>query len=190
MTKRISDLLDLAARRALPVVDGVPDDKFGAPTPCSEYTVADLANHLYQVVVNFQKLAKKEDVDWSAVPDFLHGDWRQAFAGETEALIAAWAAPDAEEGVSAGMGLPNRVVGQMVLLDLTFHPWDLAQATGQAFEPDPEVLPELADLVATMGPNARKMGVFGEPVAVPDDADAFVRILGATGRDPHWKPGA
>jgi hypothetical protein len=31
-------------------------------------------------------------------------------------------------------------------------------------------------------------GLFGPPVAVPDDAPAIDRLIGATGRDPHWAP--
>ncbi len=182
----MTDLLAAAAERAVLVVQGLPDDLMDAPTPCVEYTVADLANHLYLVVVNFQELAAKQLPDWSQTPDYLHGAWRDAFAAETERLTEAWAAPGSEEGVSPGMGLPARTVGQMALLDLTVHAWDLARATGQPFEPAPETVPELAELLAVMGPTARKTGVLGEPCAAPEDADAFVRLLADSGRDPGW----
>ena len=33
-------------------------------------------------------------------------------------------------------------------------------------------------------------GLFGPPVAVPDDAPALDRLAGATGRDPRWTPPA
>ncbi|MEU8132994.1 TIGR03086 family metal-binding protein [Streptodolium elevatio] len=189
MTQRITDLLAAAAERAVPVVRGVPDDLLAAPTPCADFTVGDLANHLYQVVVNFQALAAKEQPDWAKAPDYLHGAWRDAFAAEAGRLIDAWAAPDSEEGVSPGMGLPARTVGQMALLDLTVHAWDLARATRQPYEPAPATVAELADLLATMGPTARKMGVFGEPCSVPADADDFTRLLGDSGRDPAWTSG-
>lgn len=54
----------------------------------------------------------------------------------------------------------------MVLLDLTVHPWDLARATGPPFTPDAEGVGALEELVAGMGPTARTMGAFGEPVPV------------------------
>lgn len=188
MTYRISDLLDAAAGRALPVVRGLPDDRLGDPTPCRDYTVADLTNHLFQVVVNFQALAAKEAVEWPESPDFLHGDWRAELAAETARLVKAWAEPGSEEGVSPGMGLPARTVGQMALLDLTVHAWDLARATGQDFDPAPEVLPDLEQLVEMMGPTGRGMGVFAEPVDAAEDAGRFERLLASTGRDPGWTP--
>lgn len=186
MTYPISDLLDAAARRALPVVHALPDDSLGAPTPCRDYTVADLTNHLFQVVVNFQALAAKEAVTWPEAPDFLHGDWRAGLAAETDRLTKAWAEPGSEEGVSPGMGLPARVVGQMALLDLTVHAWDLARATGQDFAPAPESLAELEEFMAQMAPTARTMGVFADAVDPAADAGRFERLLASTGRDPGW----
>ena len=61
--------------------------------------------------------------------------WRDGFAEQTERLVDAWSDPTALDGVSPGMGLPQEVVGQMALLDLTLHPWDLAMAHGQAYQP-------------------------------------------------------
>lgn len=61
----ISTLLDAAAQVALPVLRAVRDDQLGRPTPCSEYDVRALLNHLFQVVVAFQTLAAKKDVDFS-----------------------------------------------------------------------------------------------------------------------------
>ncbi|WP_329119314.1 TIGR03086 family metal-binding protein [Streptomyces sp. NBC_01353] len=185
-TQPISELLGTAAAQAAPVVRGIADDSFAAPTPCSEYDVRALLNHLFQIVVNFQALAAKQPADFASNPDYLaDADWRTRFDAETAKLVAAWAAPGAEEGVSAGMGLPARTVGSMVLLDLTVHIWDLTQATGRSFEPDPAVVENLAELVEQMAPTARKMNVFGEEVEPPEGASAFERLLAATGRNPR-----
>ena len=110
------------------------------------------------------------------------------FADETAALVAAWAAPGAEEGTTGSMGFPARTVANMALGDLTVHAWDLARATGQEFTPDPAVVDEIGPALAEMAPMARQGGVFGEPVEVGDDASAFDRVLALTGRDPHWQP--
>ncbi|MFF0753275.1 TIGR03086 family metal-binding protein [Streptomyces sp. NPDC004267] len=189
MTHRIADLLRTAAATAVPLVRGTADDELGAATPCAEYDVRGLLNHLLLVVENFRLLAAKQPSDFSRQPDYLaEPDWRDRFAAEADALVTAWAAPGADEGTTGAMDLPARTVGAMVLLDLTVHGWDLARATGRPFAPDPVVVAELADEVARMAPMARKAGVFGEAVALPDDgvaASAFERLLATTGRDPR-----
>ncbi len=192
MTKKISDLLDAAAQQTVPVVRGVGDDRLGGPTPCADYTVRDLLNHLFHVVVSFQELAARRDVDFSTTPDRLGeggGDWRARFGTETDALTAAWAAPGADEGTAGRMNLPARTVASLALTDLTIHGWDLARATGQHYTPDPAAVEELFVLAEQMGPTARETKQFGEPVPVPDDAPPFDRLLAATGRDPRWTSG-
>ncbi|MGW5865736.1 TIGR03086 family metal-binding protein [Streptomyces sp. NPDC055239] len=190
----IADLLKAATAHAVPVVRAIPDDRLSAPTPCAEYDVKALVNHLVQVIVQFQALAAKRNSEFGAeAPDFVgeNPDWRDRFADEAGKLVAAWAAPGAEEGTTGAMDMPARTVGCMVLLDLTVHAWDLARATGQEYEAAPEssgVVDALRESVAGLGPTARKMGVFGEPVAVPEGAAELERLLAETGRDPRWTP--
>ena len=184
----ITDLLDRAARRALPLVRSVADTQLDDPTPCSEFAVRDLLNHVFQVVIGFRELAAGRPVDFRSAPDHLDGDWRSRFAEEVERLVEAWAAPGAEEGHSEAMGMPARTVGEIVLLDLTVHAWDLARATGQPYLPDEVAEPTLHALVAALRPRAAEtsMKIFDEPVPVPEGASSFEVLLGATGRDPRW----
>lgn len=189
----IGDLLGMARERAVPVVRGIPDQALAAPTPCAEYDVKALVNHLFQVVVEFQKLAAKEASDFGEAPDRVGAgpDWRERLADETDKLVAAWSAPGAEEGVTGAMNMPARLVGSMALLDLTVHVWDLARATGREYrlgEAAAAVVEQLADAVDELAPTARTMGVFGDPVPVAEGASAFERLLAATGRDPRWAP--
>lgn len=187
MTK-ISELLDAASARTCPVVRAVDDAQLTAPTPCGEYDVRALLNHLFQVVTNFQALAARRPVEFGETPDVVTGDWRGRFEAETARLARAWDAPGAEEGAVGAMGLPARTVGMMVLGDLVVHGWDLGRATGQDFEADPVVLAELGPEFAGLAPKAREMKVFGEPFPVPAGATALERLVGDTGRDPGWRP--
>ncbi|WP_371791114.1 TIGR03086 family metal-binding protein [Streptomyces sp. NBC_01471] len=182
----ISELLAAAAAQALPVVRGIGDDQLADRTPCAEYDVRALVNHLIHVLVNFQALAARKDVDFGTEPEYMVGDWRRRFGEETGALVTAWAAPGAEEGTAGAMNLPARTVGHMVLGDLTVHAWDLARATGQGFAPEPSVIEEILPALADMAPMARAGGVFGEPVPVAAGASAFDQVLAVTGRDPRW----
>ncbi|WP_405839420.1 TIGR03086 family metal-binding protein [Streptomyces platensis] len=188
----ISVLLDAAAQAALPVLRAVRDDQLGRPTPCSEYDVRALLNHLFQVVVAFQTLAAKKDVDFSRTPDRLGeygAQWPDRFADETVRLVEAWAAPGAEDGLTGGMQLPARTVGAMVLLDLTVHAWDVARAIGLPYAPAAGCVTELRALAARMASTARTMNVFADPVPVPPGASDLDVLLAETGRDPHWTAG-
>lgn len=188
MTTQTSDLLAAAAPRTVDVVRGITDDQLDLPTPCRDYVVRDLLNHLFEVVVNFQGLAAKRPVEWAEKPDHLGDGWRDRFEVETDRLVAAWSDPSTLEGVSPGMGLPQTVVGGMALLDLTVHGWDLAVATDQPYQPAPEAVAELHGLVERLGPTARKMGVFADPVThpTPTDSPDLAHLLTQTGRIPTW----
>ncbi|MFI5663449.1 TIGR03086 family metal-binding protein [Streptomyces sp. NPDC051684] len=185
-TKPLGGLLATAASRAVPVVSGIEDKALDARTPCADYDVKALVNHVLHVIVEFQELAVKRDSDFSSAPDYVaEGGWRERFAAEADALVEAWSMPGAEEGTTGAMNMPARLVGGMALLDLTVHAWDLARATGQEYGADPEVVAELAAAVDQLAPTARSMGVFGAAVPVDAHADPFARMLAATGRDPY-----
>jgi len=189
MTTKTSELLAVAAPRTVAVVRGISDDQLDLPTPCPEYTVRGLLNHLFDVVVNFQELARRGEVDWSGKTDHVTEGWRDRFAAETVRLIEAWSDPAALAGVSPGMGLPQETVGDMALADLTVHGWDLARATGQPGVPaEPAVLAALHGFMDRMGETGQRMGAFGEPVPIAPDAAELDRLLGRTGRDPAWTP--
>jgi uncharacterized protein (TIGR03086 family) len=188
MSTKTSELLAAAAPRTVAVVQGIADDQLDLPTPCPDYAVRDLLNHLYDVVVNFQALARRQEVDWSAKEDHLTEGWRDRFAAETVRLIEAWSDPAALAGVSPGMGLPQETVGDMALIDLMVHAWDLARATGQRLEVDPAVLAAGHGFMDRMGETGQRMGAFGEPVPTTSDATALDQLLGRTGRNPAWTP--
>ncbi|MFD5898730.1 TIGR03086 family metal-binding protein [Streptomyces sp. NPDC060366] len=190
MDDKISTLLEAAAADALPVLRGVRDDQLTLPTPCVEYDVHGLLDHLFQVITNFQALAGKGESDFGSPPERLSDDRRERFAAEIDGLIGAWAAPGAEDGLTGAMNMPARTVGAMALGDLTVHSWDLARATGQPYEPDAAVVRMLGVEFAALAPTARSMNVFGEPFPVGGDATAFESLLAETGRDPGWQPPA
>ncbi|MEU9305118.1 TIGR03086 family metal-binding protein [Streptomyces sp. NPDC048269] len=187
----ISSLLGAAAARAVPAVRAVREEQLGDPTPCARYDVRKLTDHLFDVVVNFTRLARKQPSRFQEDPHHVGtGDWRGLFAEEAGRLAAAWGEPGAEEGTTGGMHQPARTVGTLVLLDMTVHVWDLARATGQEFTPDPAGVEVLAGVIGDLAPAARDAGMFDEPKRVATDASPFEALLAATGRDPGWRPSA
>ncbi|WFE37873.1 TIGR03086 family metal-binding protein [Micromonospora sp. WMMD998] len=186
MTTKTSELLAVAAPGTAAVVRGIADDQLDRPTPCPDYTVRHLLNHLFDVVVNFQAMARREEVDWSGKTDHLTDGWRDRFATEAARLTEAWSDPAALEGVSPGMGLPQETVGLMGLIDLTVHGWDLARATGQEFAADPSVVAAGHEFMDRMGDMGQRMGAFGAPVPTGAAPGTLAALLGRTGREPAW----
>lgn len=188
MSTEISALLGRAVPAVAGLVAGVRDEQLSQATPCAEFQVRDLLNHLFQVVRNFQLVAARQEVDWSVTPQALTGGWREGFAADAAAMVQAWSDPEVLDGVSPGMGLPQRTLGLMMVVDLVVHGWDLALATGQPYELDEALLPPTAEFLDSMGDMGRKMGAFGPAVPVGAEAGRFGQLLALTGRDPGWQP--
>ena len=88
--------------------------------------------------------------------------------------------------------LPGEVAGVVALDELVIHGWDVARATGQAFDCDPRSLEAAHGFVAQMagpGQEATREGRFGPAIPVPDDAPLLDRVIGLSGRHPDWSPG-
>ncbi|MFC8850036.1 MULTISPECIES: TIGR03086 family metal-binding protein [unclassified Micromonospora] len=188
MTTKTSELLADAAPRAVAVVRAIPDDQFDLPTPCADYSVRELLNHLFHAVVNFQTMAARQPVDLTDEADLLTDGWRERFAAEAERLVRAWVDPAALEGVSPGMGLPQETVGDMAVTDLTVHAWDLARATGQPYEAAPATIAALDAYMDRMGEAGQQTGAFAAPVEAPPTATGLDRVVARMGRDPGWSP--
>jgi uncharacterized protein (TIGR03086 family) len=138
------------------VLANVSPDQLGAATPCSEWTIQDLIEHV---------IGGNEHVGiWSgsleeppARPDNLVAAHRAAAA----AAHGIFAGPD---GMSTMFRLPfAEVPGRMFIgmrtSDVLTHAWDLAAATGQSTDLDPELAAEqLAAVRAFVGPEFRGAG--------------------------------
>jgi len=192
----MTDLIDLtpAARHLAQLLAGVTDDQFPDRTPCEDYTVGDLIDHIDNFAQAFTAAATKDFGEaTSGAPEpgvaNLGPDWRTRIPARLEALAEAWAKPDAWEGTTqaGGVDLPAAVMGRFGLDELVVHAWDLARATGQPFTCDQRSL-DVVQALVTPQPNGDPSGPFGPPVAVPEDAPQLDRVIGYTGRDPHWTP--
>lgn len=180
-----------AAAAAIEVVRNVGRDRFGDPTPDSDWDVRTLLNHLiHWSAFASEQVARKQPTLDGAEPDYAAGDFVVAFETQVHRAVRAWAAPGALDGMTAvgnGPAMPAEVVAGMFLGELTVHAWDLAKATGQDYQLPDDVAADLLGLVTGMAEMAREMKLFGAPVAVPDDATALDRALGLSGRDPAWQ---
>ena len=135
--------LEPATRRLATLVASVSADDLDAPTPCPQYAVGDLLDHIGGLALGFAAAARKERTDTTArAPSGnasrLEPDWRDTIPHRLDALAEAWRDPGAWTGMTrvGGVDLPGEVAGVVALDELVVHGWDLARATNQPYECD------------------------------------------------------
>ena len=115
-------------------------------------------------------------------------DWSGQLAGQVEAMGEAWSRPAAWTGTVEGAQMPAPAIGELGLIEVLLHGWDVARATGQPLSVSEELGAELLRCLEPTLEQGRQFDVYGPEVSVPSDAPAFTRALGLSGRDPDWKP--
>ena len=169
------------------------DDRWTAPTPCADWDVRTLVNHVLNALLWIPPLldgATIAEVGDRFDGDLLGDDARAAWtAAATEAIPAANQFGVQERTVHLSFGdVPGAVYLGQVTSDVIIHTWDLARAIGG----DDRLGAALVDFVDTeLGPQMdawRNAGVFGPAVAVDPDLDAQGQLIAQTGRSPDWKP--
>jgi uncharacterized protein (TIGR03086 family) len=168
-------LLTVALNQASDLLGRVGDDRLDAPTPCTEWTVAALVDHLVNAPTNFTTIMRGEEPDWTAEPDHVGADREQRFQAAGLQLLDAWRAAAATEQASPL---------DWQLAELAVHTWDLATALG---EPTGHLEPEVAERgLAFMrsGLTAENRDpVFGPERRAPAESDAYTRIAAFAGRE-------
>ena len=176
------------------LVRGVRDDQLSAPTPCPDYTLGDLLDHVHGLATGFAMAARKEDMPPGSGPSGdasrLPADWRDGIEHRLTGLADAWADPGAWEGDTtiAGFTGPAGLVASIALNEVVVHAWDLSRASGQSLVVNADTLAGCAGCVAMLTSDefaaARGQAGFAPPVAVPSDASALDRLVATNGRDP------
>jgi uncharacterized protein (TIGR03086 family) len=187
-----------AARRTADLIGGISDELLDAPTPCPDYKLGDLLDHIGGLALAFRAAAKKESLGGAASgpsgdASRLGDDWRTRIPRDLVALAAAWRDPDAWTGMTqaGGVELPGEIAGLVALNEVLTHGWDVARASGRPYEPDVASLEAVYGFLAPFAGSgeADAAGLFGPAVVVPDDAPLLDRVIGLTGRDPNWSAG-
>ena len=179
-----------ATRALAALVGGVRDDQLHDPTPCPDWTVADLLRHIGGLTVEFTAAAQKQPTPPRA-GDGLTDDWRYRIQGDLVGLAEAWTDPAAYSGEThAGpVTMSGAETASVALNEVTVHAWDLAHATGQSYDADRATVEKCAEWVAAFDARVDDGGLFGPPVPASPDASEVDRLVGLTGRDPAWTSG-
>ncbi|GAB2670497.1 TIGR03086 family metal-binding protein [Nocardia goodfellowii] len=184
-------MIDLkpACAAMIDLLTEITDSQLTVPTPCSEFHVADLLDHIDEVAQGFIALARKEgepDRDGSAAVSTAAD--RAVLAERIRLLGTAWDDPAAWQGSTptAGADLTNEMWGSIAYTEIVVHGWDLARAIDRPFALPDHVLRPCFDHVAEFVPNSPVPELWGPPVATSDEAPLIDRIVAITGRDPRW----
>ena len=183
----MSDLMARAAAPLLEIVHNLKPADLDARTPCTDWDVRALVDHLLTWGPSLEGAARKE-----AVPpaETIPEDRTDALTAQLTRTVEAWSRPDAWAGTTHMGGpteLPAALVGGMVVGEMVVHGWDLARATGQHPTWDDDLLAYLYEETAKSAEQGRELGVYGSEVAVSASASLLDRTLALTGRDPAWR---
>ncbi|KRF19748.1 hypothetical protein ASG90_20160 [Nocardioides sp. Soil797] len=169
-------LLARALDQAGDVLAAVREDQLDAPTPCDDWSVAQLVGHLTALPGQFLAMARNEEVDWSIEPAAPGSGWASGFRSDADDLIHFW--HQAGDGSSAG-GVP-----EMPVAEFAVHTWDLARAIGWSRPLDEEVARCGLGFMSSALTPERRGDAFAAERQVPDDASYVDRLAAFAGRQP------
>jgi uncharacterized protein (TIGR03086 family) len=183
----LRELFATASKNYEEAVHLIGRDQWGLPTPCTEWDVRALMQHLVNEQLWVPPLLEGKTI--AEVGDAFDGDnlgtdpaaaWDEA-AGGARAAVKALESLQSVTHLSFGDNPAEEYLNQMVF-DLHIHGWDLRTAIGA----DPTMDAELTEYLMPWTEVTMKMyragGVVAEAPPIPDDASAQTKILALSGR--------
>jgi uncharacterized protein (TIGR03086 family) len=175
-----NDVADLtsALKVTEDVIAGVRPEQAHLPTPCQDYDVTQLLDHLVGFANDFAD--KANGITPTADPTTVKagGDPLGAYRAAAARLI---------EGYRDGPDSEATPIG-VVLMETVTHGWDLATATDQP-APYAESAVQSAHSLGTnmLAPEYRGEGKpFGDEVTAPEPSTMLTRFIAFMGRHPNW----
>ena len=163
-----------------PVLRNLTADDRPKPTPCSEFTCHDLAEHLFGSLTGLGRMAG------ATVVDPQQGTLENRVSVMTAQVIDAWRTVDPTGTVPGpgGAELPASFAASILPLELLLHGWDLAQGSGQRLHVSDELVAYVRSLAETVVPAVRGGGSFADEVLPAEGAGPVDRLAAFAGRTP------
>jgi uncharacterized protein (TIGR03086 family) len=168
-------------------VHGIADDQWAAATPCGNWDVRTLVNHVLAEVRRAVPMLAGRRIEETGDHDDgdLLGDhqvdrWDEAAAEALEA-VDEYGAMERTVYLSSGEFHGRDYIMQL-FADLLIHAWDLSVATGQDTRLDPDLVAACTAWFVPMSDGYRTVGAVAARVELADDADAQARLLAEFGR--------
>ena len=151
------------------LLGAVTPEDLGRATPCSEWTVADLSDHIVNSVAGMATMARGGKPDWAASTH--HEDPASALHREGRSLVEAL---DASNGA-----FPEG----MAAAELAVHTYDLTTALGKATaDLDPEIAKTGYAFMTSSLTDDMRGDAFGPEQSAPVNADPYERLAAFAGR--------
>ncbi len=187
MPSDVPDLYRRATETFGTYVHAVPDDRWSAPTPCSEWDVRTLVNHLVgenrwaPPLLAGKTIAEVGDrFDGDLLGDDPKAAWDDS-AGEAVAAVQGDGAMERTVHLSFG-DFPGREYTLQLFADTLIHGWDLARAIGVDERLDPDLVDACAAWFGGVEDTYRAGGAIAPRPEMPADADPQTRLLAMFGR--------
>jgi uncharacterized protein (TIGR03086 family) len=163
------------------VLHTVAGDDMARQTPCTQFNVAQLTEHLLNSITAIGGMVGAE----IPATDESDSAERRVVSAARPALDA-WHRRGLEGSVPFGKGeMPAKGACGILSLEFLVHAWDYARAVGHDVDaPEPLAEYVLGLARATIQPELRSRAGFDDPVALAEDAGALNRLVAFTGRDP------
>lgn len=182
-------LLQRVVDETTSIVDKIDPDQLGESTPCTEWTVRDVLNHITGGSTMFAISAEQGSVPDDQVAELVGGDnlgddFKGAWKTASKRAMAVFAQPGVlEKIVKLPFGeMPAGVALNIAIFDVATHATDLARATGQTIA-DTDLLEDALAMGREMiTPDWRAPGVFGPEHEAPDGAPVVDRLQAFAGR--------
>lgn len=172
-------------------VNSVAADQWDEPTPCAEWSVRELTNHVAGEdlwTVPLIRGRTMEEVGAELEGDLLGQDPIASAlraAAEATSVVAERLPAGGKVSLSYGPEDMTEYVSQLAA-DHLIHSWDIAAATGNDVRLDPHLVSEVASWFANREEMYRSAGVIGARAPLTGDPQAD--LLAAFGRSAHWGP--
>jgi uncharacterized protein (TIGR03086 family) len=163
-------------------------DDWRRPTPCSEWDVRALVNHVVGANIRYQLLlhgAPTEQVEATRLVDHLGEDALLSFVETAHGVVASFREDGALERIAhhASGDRSGRELLSMRILDAAIHAWDLARAIDADETIDDDVVAFLLAYTAELDLGAQR--AFALPDAhVARDAPPQAQLIHRLGRHP------
>jgi uncharacterized protein (TIGR03086 family) len=183
-----TEALDDVMRTTEKVMNGVRSDQYGLTTPCPDYDVGTLLNHIVGWVSVFADGANGQSPRTDPASFTVGSDPAAEFRFSAQRLSEAFRNGAGDRPIDLGNGAsPGSMIFGIVLIEYIGHGWDLAMATGQpAPYSERSILAAKEATQTNLKPEYRGPDKsFGDIVPVPDDAPPLDQLIGLLGRSPY-----